>query len=185
MIPCTFCAITHSLTHWALLEKPSIVQLLKNFPAFYVTRRFIIVFRRAIYSSLFWARSIQSLPSHLSKIHFNIVYPPTSWSSQWLFPSLSLSLSHQYPICNFIFLDLIILIMLWEGNKLWSITMKSIEFFDYLSCTRNTLLFGITYWWTSIIRVKTGLALLLPFCTQASSFCLLHLFRVWFILFPQ
>jgi hypothetical protein len=36
----------HSLTHswsWALLEKPPIVQLLKNFPAFYGTRRFITV----------------------------------------------------------------------------------------------------------------------------------------------
>jgi hypothetical protein len=38
--------ITHSLTHsWsrALLEKPAIVQLLENFPAFYGTRRFITV----------------------------------------------------------------------------------------------------------------------------------------------
>jgi hypothetical protein len=36
----------HSLTHGAenLLEKPPIVQLLKNFPAFYGTRRFITVF---------------------------------------------------------------------------------------------------------------------------------------------
>jgi hypothetical protein len=32
----------------------------------------------------------------LSKIHFNIVQPPTPWSSQW---SLSFWLSHQYPIC--------------------------------------------------------------------------------------
>jgi hypothetical protein len=34
-------------------------------------------------------------PSCLTKIHFNIVRPPTSWSSQW---SLSFWLSHQY-IC--------------------------------------------------------------------------------------
>jgi hypothetical protein len=37
----------HSLTHsWsrALLEKPPIVQLLENFPAFYGTRRFITAF---------------------------------------------------------------------------------------------------------------------------------------------
>jgi hypothetical protein len=31
-----------------------------------------------------------------SIIHFNIVHPPTSWSSQW---SPSLWLSHQYPTC--------------------------------------------------------------------------------------
>jgi hypothetical protein len=29
------------------------------------------------------SRSIQSIPSHpVSKIHFNIVHSPTSWSSQ-------------------------------------------------------------------------------------------------------
>jgi hypothetical protein len=34
---------------WALLEKPPIVQLLKNFPAFYGTRRFITVFTKALH----------------------------------------------------------------------------------------------------------------------------------------
>jgi hypothetical protein len=38
---------------------------------------------------------IHSIPSYHSKIHFNIVPLPTSWSSQW---SLSFWLSHQYPI---------------------------------------------------------------------------------------
>jgi hypothetical protein len=58
---------SHSLTHswsWALLEKPSIVKLHKNFPAFYGTRRIIIMFTRAFHWSLSWARSIQSIPSH-------------------------------------------------------------------------------------------------------------------------
>jgi hypothetical protein len=39
---------------------------------------------------------IHTIPSYLSKIHFNIVHSPTSWSSQW---SLSFWISHQYPIC--------------------------------------------------------------------------------------
>jgi hypothetical protein len=39
---------------------------------------------------------IHTIPSYLSKIHFNIEHPPTSWSSQW---SPSFRLSHQYPIC--------------------------------------------------------------------------------------
>jgi hypothetical protein len=39
---------------------------------------------------------IYTISSYLSKIHFNIVHPPTSWASQW---SPSSRLSHQYPIC--------------------------------------------------------------------------------------
>jgi hypothetical protein len=38
---------------------------------------------------------VHSIPSYISKIHSNIVHPPTSWSSQW---SLSFWLSHQCPI---------------------------------------------------------------------------------------
>jgi hypothetical protein len=39
---------------------------------------------------------IHTIPSYLSKIHFNIVHPPTSWSSQWF---ISFWISHQYRIC--------------------------------------------------------------------------------------
>jgi hypothetical protein len=40
--------LTHSRS-LGLLEKPPIVQLLKNFPAFYGTRKFITVFTRALH----------------------------------------------------------------------------------------------------------------------------------------
>jgi hypothetical protein len=67
----------------SLLEKPPIVQLLKNFPVFYATRRFITSFTRALYWSLSWARinPIHTIPYYRSKIHLNIVQSPTSWSS--------------------------------------------------------------------------------------------------------
>jgi hypothetical protein len=55
--------LTHSWS-WALFEKLPIVQLLKNFPAFYGNRRFISVFKRALQWSRFWARSILSIPPH-------------------------------------------------------------------------------------------------------------------------
>jgi hypothetical protein len=61
--------IDHSLTHswnWALHEKLPIVQLLKKFPAFYVTRRVLTMFTRALHWSISWARSIQSIPSKWS-----------------------------------------------------------------------------------------------------------------------
>jgi hypothetical protein len=57
------CSLAHSWS-WALPEKPPVVQLLKNFPAFYGARRFITVFTRAIYWFLSWGRSIPSIPSN-------------------------------------------------------------------------------------------------------------------------
>jgi hypothetical protein len=72
--------MVHSLTHllsWALLEKLTVLQLLKNLPAFYCTRRFITAFTRALHWSLSWARSIQFIQSHpislrsiLMKVHY-------------------------------------------------------------------------------------------------------------------
>jgi hypothetical protein len=42
----------YSLMELSFPEKPPIVQLLKNFPAFYGTRRFITMFTRALHWSL-------------------------------------------------------------------------------------------------------------------------------------
>ena len=54
----------------ALLEKLTGSQLVKKFPAFYGTRRFITAFTSARHLSLFWARSVQSMAPR-----------PTSWRS--------------------------------------------------------------------------------------------------------
>jgi hypothetical protein len=59
--------LTYLLTYlrsWALLEKPPVVQPLKNFPTFYGTRRFITVFTRALHWSLSWARSIETASTY-------------------------------------------------------------------------------------------------------------------------
>jgi hypothetical protein len=50
---------------WALLERPPIVQPLKNFSAFHGTRRLNTMFTRALLWSLSWAIPIQTTPSHL------------------------------------------------------------------------------------------------------------------------
>ena len=63
---------TYLLTPWCrvLLEKLTGLQLVKKFPAFYVTQRFITAFTSAHHLVLYWASSIQSIPPH-----------PTSWRS--------------------------------------------------------------------------------------------------------
>jgi len=52
------------LTPWSrvLLEKLTCLQLVKKFPVFYGTRRFITVFTSACHLSQSWASSIQSIP---------------------------------------------------------------------------------------------------------------------------
>jgi hypothetical protein len=54
------------LTPWStiILKKLTVTQLVKKFPTFYGMKRFITVFTRAHHWSLFWARWIQSTPSH-------------------------------------------------------------------------------------------------------------------------
>jgi hypothetical protein len=61
--------ITYLLTPWSrvLLEKLTGFKLVKKFPEFYRTRRFITAFTSAHHLSLSWANSIQS------------IFHPTSW----------------------------------------------------------------------------------------------------------
>lgn len=50
-----------------LLQKPQLLQLLKNFPTFYRTRKLITVFTRVLYWSVSLATTIQfKLPHHTS-----------------------------------------------------------------------------------------------------------------------
>ena len=62
------CLLIYLLTPWSrvLLEKLTGFQLVKKFPIFYWTRRFIIAFTSARHLSLSWASSIQSIPPHLA-----------------------------------------------------------------------------------------------------------------------
>ena len=64
--------LSYLLTPWCrvLLEKLTGLQLVKKFPAFHRTRRFITALTSALHLSLSWANPIQSIYPH-----------PTSWRS--------------------------------------------------------------------------------------------------------
>ena len=72
------------LTSWSrvLLEKLTVCQLVKKFPAFYGTRRFITSFTSVRHLTVSGASSIQFIPptSHFLKIHLIITLPSTPWS---------------------------------------------------------------------------------------------------------
>ena len=89
MNPC----LTLELTPWrkGFLGDPTALQLLKNIPVFYGTRRFIAC-------PCPQAKETNSRPPILisSNAHSNIILPSTPGSSKW---SLSLRFSHQNPIC--------------------------------------------------------------------------------------
>ena len=89
---------TYLLTPWCriLLEKLTGLQIVKKFPTFHGTRRFITALTSFRHLSLYWASPIQSIYPH-----------PTSWKSILILsthlrlglPSgLSLRFPHQDPI---------------------------------------------------------------------------------------
>ena len=88
--------LTYLLNSWSrVLEKLTGFQLVKKFPVFYGTRKFITSFTSARHLSLPWARSVKSIPptSHILKIYLNIILPSTPVSSMW-------SLANRFPNRN-------------------------------------------------------------------------------------
>jgi hypothetical protein len=95
-------SLTHSLTHSLLELSPSWeaanCAATEEFPSVLWNPKFHYLVHKSpplvpIPSQI---NSIYTIPPYLSKIHFNIVRPSTSWSFQW---SLSFWISHQYPTC--------------------------------------------------------------------------------------
>ena len=125
--------ITYLLTPWCrvLLEKLTGLQLVKKFPAFHGTRRFITVLTSVRHLSLSWANPIQSTYPH-----------PTSWRSILIlsthlrlglhsglfpsgFPTKTLYTPLSSPICatcpaHLILLDVITHTILGEQYKSFS-----------------------------------------------------------------
>ena len=118
------------LTLWnrVLLEKLTAFKLVKNFLAFYGTRKFISAFTSARQLSLSWASSVQSIPPHptscksilMLSFHLHLVLP------SGLFPSgFPTKILHTRLLCpigvicpdHLILLDFIIRTKLNEGYR--------------------------------------------------------------------
>jgi hypothetical protein len=125
----------HTLTpwNWALLEKPPVVQLINNFPTFYGTWRFITVFTSpSLVPILNQINPFHTTQFSLSKIHFNIIHSPTSWSSYWSLSGFPTNILYAclFPVnatcpAHLVFLDLIVLIILGKDYKLRSSSLCS------------------------------------------------------------
>jgi len=91
--PCGYFFVSYLLTPWCrvLLERLTGLQLVKKFPTFHGTRRFITALTSVRHLFLSWASPIQSIYPH-----------PTSWRSILILPThLRLGLPsdflHVYP----------------------------------------------------------------------------------------
>jgi len=109
-----------------LLEKLTSLQLVKQFPAFYGTRRFITAFTSAHHLSLSWASSMQSIPpspnlwrsvlilwSHLRLDFPSVLFPP-GFHTKSLYTPLPLPYAlHAPPISSF---------SIWSPEQYWLIS---------------------------------------------------------------
>jgi len=91
--------LTYLHTPWnaVLFEKLTGFQLVKKFPAFYGTGKFITEFTSARHLSLSWASSIQHITLHPTSWRFNIILLFTPVSPKWSF-ILMFPPPHQNPV---------------------------------------------------------------------------------------
>ena len=111
-------------------------QLVKIFPAFYGTQRFITTFTRARHMPLFWARSIQSLPIHSNSrrsSHLRLGLPSDLFPSG--FPNKALYAPPISPIralCSFHLILLRLITRLIFGEEYRSLSSSLCSFLHIL-----------------------------------------------------
>ena len=129
----SFTCNTYLLTPWCrfLLEKLTGLQLVKKFPAFHGTRRFITALTSVRHLSVSWASPIQSTYPHptswrsvlILSTHLRPCLPsgllPSSFPSKTLYSPLSSPIRATCP-AHFILLDFITRTILGEDYKSFS-----------------------------------------------------------------
>ena len=124
-----FCRTYILLTPWCrvLLEKLTGLQLVKKFPAFHGTRRFITALTSVRHPSLSWASPIQSIYPHptswrsilILSTHLRLGLLPSSFPSKTLYNPLSSPIHATCP-AHLILLDFITRTILGEEYKSFS-----------------------------------------------------------------
>ena len=131
--------LTYLLTPWCrvLLEKLTGLQLVKKFPAFHGTRRFITPLTSVRHLSLSWASTIQSIYPHptswrsilILSTHLCLVLPsgvfPSGFPTKTLYTPLSSPIRATCP-AHLILLDFITRTMLGEEHKSFSSSFCSL-----------------------------------------------------------
>jgi hypothetical protein len=112
---------------WSLLERTSVVQLLKNFQAFYGNMKFITVFR-VLNLVLSWARSIQSIPPHPIQDPSTYVLEFLVVSSLTVFPPITYTHSSSHPLVLY---SMPISFSLTRSSLLYSAKSTSFEAHQY------------------------------------------------------
>ena len=124
---------TYLLTPWCrvLIEKLTGLQLVKKFPAFHGTRRFITALTSVLHLSLSWASPIQSIYPHptswrsilLLSTHLRLGLPsgllPSGFPTKTQYTPLSSTIRATCP-AHLILLDFITRIILGEQYKSFS-----------------------------------------------------------------
>ena len=134
--------ITYLLTPWSkvLLEKLTGLQLVKKFPAFYGTRKFITALTSARHLSLSWATSIQSTQLHptfrrsilILSSHLCLGLPscllPSGFPTKTLYTPLP-SRIRTTCLAHLILLDFITCTIL--GEEYWLFSSSLCNFFQF------------------------------------------------------
>ena len=140
------CRQTYLLAPWCrvLLEKLTCLQLVKKFPTFHGTRRFITTLTSVHHLSLFWAHPIQSIYTHptswrsflILSTHLRLGLPsglfPSGFPTKTLYAPISSPIRATCP-AHLILLDFITRIILGEGYKSFSSPLRSLLYFHVTS----------------------------------------------------
>ena len=131
--------LTYLLTPWCrvLLEKLTGLQLVKKFPAFHGTRRFITALTTVRHLSLYWASPIQSIYTHPTSCRSILILPthlrlglpsgllPSGFPTKTLYTPLSSPIRATCP-AHLIILDFITRTILGEEYKSFSSSLCSL-----------------------------------------------------------